>query len=114
GGCTLEAKNFQADLDKYKAKDTVVLGVSLDPVTSHKDFCTKESLGFKLLSDADHKVADKYGSLMEYQGTMFASRSTFVIDPDGVVQKVYPKVDPSKHSAEVLADLETLQKAKKG
>jgi len=114
GGCTLEAKNFQADLDKFKAKDTVVLGVSLDPVASHKDFCTKESLTFKLLSDGDHKVAEKYGSLMEYKGQTFASRSTFVINPDGKIVKVYPSVNPTKHSTEVLADLETLQKAKKG
>lgn len=114
GGCTMEAKNFQTDLDKFKAKDTVVLGVSLDSVSSHKDFCTKESLTFKLLSDTDHKVAEKYGSLMEYKGTQYASRSTFVIDPKGKIVKVYPKVDPANHSAEVLADLEALQKAKKG
>ena len=114
GGCTMEAKNFETDLAKYKAKDTVVLGVSLDSVSSHKDFCSKESLTFKLLSDADQKVAQKYGSLMEYKGQRFASRSTFVIDPEGTIVKVYPKVDPSKHSTEVLADLETLQKAKKG
>ena len=114
GGCTMEAHNFQADLDKFKAKDTVVLGVSLDSVSSHKDFCAKESLTFKLLSDADHKVAEKYGSLMEYKGTKYASRSTFVIDPDGKIVKVYPKVDPANHSTEVLADLEALQKAKKG
>jgi peroxiredoxin Q/BCP len=114
GGCTLEAQNFQKDLAKYKAKDTVILGVSLDSVSSHKDFCAKESLQFKLLSDTDHKVAEKYGSLMEYKGTMYASRSTFVIDPKGVVRKVYPKVDPAKHSAEVLADLDALKKAPKG
>ena len=114
GGCTMEAKNFQTDLDKFKAKDTVVLGVSLDSVSSHKDFCAKESLTFKLLSDTDHKVAEKYGSLMEYKGTKYASRSTFVIDPKGKIVKVYPKVDPANHSAEVLADLEALQKAKKG
>jgi peroxiredoxin Q/BCP len=113
-GCTLEAQNFQKDLAKYKAKDAVILGVSLDSVSSHKDFCAKESLQFKLLSDTDHKVAEKYGALVEYKGAMYASRSTFVIDPKGVVRKVYPKVDPAKHSAEVLADLDALKKVPKG
>ncbi len=113
GGCTLEAHNFQRDIAKYKAAQAVVLGVSLDSVDSHKAFCTKESLRFKLLSDSDHAVAEKYGALMSYQGQMYASRSTFLIDPKGVIQKVYPKVDPSKHSDEVLADLAVLKKAKK-
>jgi len=114
GGCTLEAKNFQADLAKFKAKDVTVLGVSVDSVSSHKEFCTKESLEFKLLSDADHKVSEKYGALMDYKGMKFSSRTTFLIDPKGVIRKVYPKVDPSKHSAEVLADLDALMKAPKG
>lgn len=114
GGCTMEAKNFQADLAKFKAKDVTILGVSVDSVSSHKDFCTKESLEFKLLSDADHKVSEKYGALMDYKGMKFSSRSTFLIDPKGVIRKVYPKVDPSKHSAEVLTDLDALMKASKG
>jgi peroxiredoxin Q/BCP len=114
GGCTLEAKNFQTDLAKFKAKDVTILGVSVDSVSSHKDFCTKESLEFKLLSDADHKVSEKYGALMDYKGMKFSSRTTFLIDPKGVIRKVYPKVDPSKHSAEVLADLDALMKAPKG
>jgi thioredoxin-dependent peroxiredoxin len=114
GGCTLEAKNFQADLARFKEKDVTILGVSVDSVSSHKDFCTKESLEFKLLSDADHKVSEKYGALMDYKGTKFSSRTTFLIDPKGVIRKVYPKVDPAKHSAEVLADLDALMKAPKG
>jgi peroxiredoxin Q/BCP len=114
GGCTLEAQNFQKDLTKFKAKDAVVLGVSVDSVSSHKDFCTKESLQFKLLSDPGHQVVDEYGSLMMYKGTPYASRTTFLIDPKGVVRKVYPKVDPATHSTEVLADLDGLKKTKKG
>ena len=114
GGCTLEAKNFQADLAKFKAKDVTILGVSVDSVGSHKEFCAKESIEFKLLSDADHKVSEKYGALMDYKGMKFSSRSTFLIDPKGVIRKVYPKVDPSKHSAEVLVDLDALMKAPKG
>ena len=114
GGCTMEAKNFQADLAKYKEKNIEILGVSTDSVGSHQAFCTKETLEFKLLSDADHKVSEKYGALMDYKGMKFSSRTTFLIDPKGVIRKVYPKVDPSKHSAEVLADLDALMKASKG
>src|SRR3954464_11772578 len=66
-GCTLEAHNFQADLDKYKAANAVILGVSVDTADSHKSFCAKEGLAFKLLSDADTKVSENYGSLMEYK-----------------------------------------------
>jgi peroxiredoxin Q/BCP len=60
-GCTIEAHNFQRDLPKYDALNAVVLGVSLDTVESHKTFCTKDSLTFKLLADPDHKVIDAYG-----------------------------------------------------
>src|SRR5580698_6255188 len=60
-GCTLEAHNFQRDLAKYEASNAVVLGVSLDTVESHKAFCTKDSLSFKLLADPDHKAIDSYG-----------------------------------------------------
>jgi peroxiredoxin Q/BCP len=113
GGCTLEAQNFQKDLAKYKAGKTVILGVSVDSVSSHQAFCTKESLEFKLLADPAHEVVAKYGSTMDYKGTTYAARNTFLIDPKGVIQKVYAKVDPAKHSAEVLADLDGLKKAKK-
>ena len=112
-GCTLEAQNFQKDLAQYKSKGVEILGVSVDSVDSHKGFCTKESLEFKLLSDTGHDVVQKYGSVMMYKGNTYASRTTFLIDPKGVIRKVYPKVDPSKHSTEVLADLGDLMKAKK-
>src|ERR1700729_623259 len=64
-GCTIEAHNFQRDLSQYEAKNAVILGVSEDTVDSHQEFCTKESLTFRLLSDASHEVAPKYGSVME-------------------------------------------------
>jgi thioredoxin-dependent peroxiredoxin len=110
-GCTLEAHNFQTDLDKYKAANAVILGVSVDTAESHKSFCAKEGLAFKLLSDADTKVSDAYGSLMEYNGTKLSARNTFIIDPSGKVAKVFLKVKPGGHSAEVLAALAELQKA---
>src|SRR4029078_7413816 len=68
-GCTLEAQNFQRDLAKYQAANAVVLGVSVDSANSHKDFCAKENLQFKLLSDSDAKVSTEYASVMEHEGT---------------------------------------------
>ena len=111
-GCTVEAHNFQRDLAKYEKLNAVILGVSLDSVTSHKDFCAKEGLNFKLLSDADHAMTKAYGSLAKSGDTEYAARNTFLIDPAGVVRKVYVKVNPSAHSDDVLADLATLQASK--
>jgi peroxiredoxin Q/BCP len=109
-GCTLEAHNFQTDLAKYQAAHAVILGVSVDTAESHKSFCAKEGLAFKLLSDADTKVSDAYGSLMEYSGMKLSARNTFIIDPQGKIAKVFMKVSPGGHSAEVLAALASLQK----
>jgi peroxiredoxin Q/BCP len=111
-GCTVEAHNFQQDIDRYTQKNAVVVGVSVDDVDSHKSFCTKEGLNFKLLADSNHAVAQKYGSIMEYNGMTFAARNSFVIDPSGVIKKVYLKVNPQGHSDEILADLQQLQSAK--
>ena len=101
-GCTIEAHNFQQDLPKYDHANAVIVGVSVDSTDSHKEFCAKESLTFKLLADTDKKVVDQYGSL----GTRgVASRNTFLIDPSGKITKVWTGVNPSKHSEEVLAAL---------
>jgi peroxiredoxin Q/BCP len=105
-GCTIEAHNFQRDLPKYDALHAVVLGVSLDTVESHKTFCTKDSLTFKLLADPDHKVIDAYGVHINGIGPIkFASRDTYLISPAGKVVKVWTGVNPSTHSADVLAAL---------
>jgi thioredoxin-dependent peroxiredoxin len=109
-GCTLQARNFQRDLDKYKAINAVILGVSVDTAESHKEFCAKEGLNFKLLSDVDGKVSDAYGSVMEYNGMKLSARNTFIIDPKGKVAQVFMKVKVAPHSEEVLAALATLQK----
>src|SRR6202046_5081337 len=108
-GCTIEAHNFQRDIEKYSQKNAVILGVSVDNVDSHKSFCTKEGLNFKLLADSNHSVVEKYGSMMEYNGVTLAARNTFLIDPAGVIRKVYLKVGPQGHSEEVLADLQQLE-----
>jgi len=109
-GCSREAHNFQVDQPKYAERKAVVLGVSVDSVDSHKKFCTKEGLNFKLLADTDHKVTDAYGSLTNLGIVKFAARHTFLIDPTGKIAKVYTSVDPLKHSAEVLAELDELQR----
>ncbi|MGH9969210.1 MAG: peroxiredoxin [Pyrinomonadaceae bacterium] len=109
-GCTLEARNFQRDLAKYEAMKTVILGVSVDTADSHKEFCAKEGLNFKLLADTDAKVSDAYGSVMEYNGAKLSARNTFIIDPQGKVAQVFLKVKPAAHSEELLAALAALQK----
>jgi thioredoxin-dependent peroxiredoxin len=109
-GCSREAHNFQVDQPKYVARNAVVLGVSLDSVDSHKKFCTKEGLNFKLLADTDHKVTDSYGALTNFGLVKFAARHTFLIDPSGKIARAYTSVDPVKHSGEVLAELDLLQK----
>jgi thioredoxin-dependent peroxiredoxin len=110
GGCTLEAKNFQRDLAKYQEAGVTILGVSVDSAQSHKDFCAKEGLNFKLLSDPEGKVSGNYGSTMEYKGAKMAARNTFIINPKGEIAKVYTGVNPKEHSDEVLKDLATLKK----
>ena len=113
-GCSREAHNFQVDQPKYAERNAVVLGVSLDSVDSHKKFCAKEGLNFKLLADTDHRVTDSYGSLTNLGLVKFAARHTFLIDPTGKVAKVYTSVDPLKHSGEVLSELDQLQKVQAG
>src|SRR3954454_5515227 len=109
--CTLEAQNFQRDLAKYQAADAVILGVSVDSANSHKDFCAKENLQFKLLSDADAKVSTTYGSVMEHDGAKMSKRNTFLINPKGEISKVFTGVKPAEHSSEVLDALASLQES---
>jgi peroxiredoxin Q/BCP len=108
-GCTIQAHNFQRDSALYEAANAVVLGVSVDDVASHREFCTKESLSFRLLADTAGTVSRAYGSWMSVLGRGLSQRNTFLIDPKGKVARVYPKVSVSKHSEEVLADLKALR-----
>lgn len=109
GGCTIEAQNFQRDLARYHAKNAAIVGVSVDTAESHKEFCTKEGLKFRLLSDPEAKVSTAYNSLMEYNGAKLSARNTFLIDPKGNLVRVFAKVKPMGHSEEVLAALDELQ-----
>ena len=109
-GCTIEAHNFQRDQAKYDADNAVILGVSVDTPDSHKEFCTKEGLTFRLLADPKHKVVDQYGSLGHFGPMTIANRNTFLIDPSGKIVKEWTKVDPSVHSEQVLAAIAELKK----
>ena len=110
-GCTIEAHNFERDIAKYEAANAVVLGVSLDTVESHKTFCTKDSLTFKLLADPDHKAIDAYGvPIMSRNGMSFAQRDTFLISPSGKVVQEWQVKDIQAHSADVLAAIQEMKK----
>jgi thioredoxin-dependent peroxiredoxin len=106
-GCTLEARRFQQDLPKYIAKNTQVLGISVDDVESHAEFCDSEGLKFPLLADVHGKVSKTYGSWLGYSSL----RHTYLIDPEGILRERFLGVRPAIHSAEVLAKLDELQAA---
>jgi peroxiredoxin Q/BCP len=111
-GCTIEAHNFQRDLPKYDALNAVVLGVSLDTVESHKTWCSKDSLTFKLLADPDHKTIDAYGVPISTHGAnSYAARTTFLISPGGKVVKEWEVKDVQAHSTEILAAIESMKKS---
>ena len=104
-GCTIEAHKFQDALPQFDAKNAVILGVSVDTVDSHKQFCTKDSLTFHLLADPDHKVVSAYGSLGGFAGITIANRNTFLIDPHGKIAQEWVKVNPNPAASDVLAAL---------
>lgn len=105
-GCTIQANAFQADIEKYRSRNAEVVGVSVDSAESHKSFCAKEGLEFRLLSDSDASVSAAYNSVMS--AMKMSARNTFIIDPEGKIAKVFPSVKPVGHSAEVLAALDEL------
>lgn len=110
-GCSLEAHNFQRDIDKYHALNAVVLGVSMDTVESHKTWCTKDGFSFKMLADPNHKVVDEYGVPVKTFTTpngpiTIAMRNTFLISPAGKIVKEWEVKDIQNHSTEVLAAIQ--------
>lgn len=109
-GCTIEARNFQKDMPKFEAENAVVLGVSVDSVKSHQQFCAKDGLHFKLLADPGKNVVKEYGSLGNYMGMKIAKRNTFLINPQGQIVKVWTGVDPTHHSTEVLDAIQSIKK----
>jgi thioredoxin-dependent peroxiredoxin len=110
-GCTIEAHNFQRDLAQYEAKNAVILGVSVQSSDSHKEFCAKEGLSFKLLADTNHEVSAAYGSLSNLVVMKLAARHTFLINPEGIIVREFLDVNPSKHSQEILGALTQLERS---
>ena len=108
-GCTTEVCTFRDDIAKLRQAGAKVIGVSLDDVKSHAKFAAKYHVPFPLLADSDRKVATAYGVLTSTVGFHYAKRTTFLIDPQGKIAKVYVDVDPEKNSAQVLGDLATLK-----
>jgi peroxiredoxin Q/BCP len=104
-GCTIEARRFQQDLPKYLQKNAQIIGVSADDIDSHAEFCDSEGLKFPLLADTTGAVSKAYGSWIGF----VSMRHSFIIDPQGILRDTFVKVNPSVHSAEVLARLEKLQ-----
>jgi peroxiredoxin Q/BCP len=111
-GCTKEACGFRDDLTKFEKKDITVLGISADDVKSHQRFTEKYDLNFPLLSDPEHKVAELYGVWQEKnmygRKSWGIKRTTFVIDEEGKIARVFGKVDTSTHSQDVLEALKKL------
>lgn len=107
-GCTTEACEFRDNIFAFEEAGVAILGVSLDDVSSQKEFADKYHLPFPLLSDAQQEVATSYGVLTKFGNTPVASRQTFVIDPNGRIAKHYAQVNPETHTDQVLADLKTL------
>ena len=109
-GCTIEAHNFQRDLAKYDKFRAVIVGVSVDSPDSHKDFCAKQGLTFRLAADTEKEVSRKYGSLTNLLGFKISARNTFLINPEGKIVKVWEGVSVGKHSEEVLDALGQMTK----
>lgn len=108
-GCTKEACSFRDNLVALQQLNAAVLGVSVDDVESHRDFAEKFKLNFPLLADPDHQVCRLYGTLTSYLGFKVASRSTVIIDPDGIVRRLFPDVKPTDHALEIHRALAQLQ-----
>ena len=108
-GCTRQACAYAAAFGEFQALDTVVIGISKDSVASHQKFAEKNSLPFLLLSDPELTAIQAYGVWQEKKNygkvSMGVVRSTFVIDPNGVIEKVMPKVKPDTNAADILAYL---------
>jgi len=108
-GCTVEAHNFQRDQAEFAKRNAVILGVSVDTADSHRKFCAKEGLNFKLLADTSHQVSKQYGSLINLGVAQISARNTFLIDPQGRIPRAFASVNPARHSAEVLSAIDALQ-----
>lgn len=112
-GCTIQGQSFTADKAAYDAAGITVVGLSADDVQSHKSFCNKFGFNIELLADTEAKLLGALGvGQSEYKGVKYWDRTTFVIDKEGTIRKVYEKVDPRGHEKTLLADIKALGSAK--
>ena len=109
-GCTIEGQELRDEFQNFKSKNTIILGMSADSVKSQKNFCVKQSFPFSLISDPDKSTIRKYEAIgkkkmygREYEGIF---RISYLIDAQGIIEKVYDKVKPKEHAKEVLKDLD--------
>lgn len=109
-GCTIQGKSFTASKQEFDEAGIAVLGVSADDVASHKDFCNKFAFTIDLLADPNHELLTAAGvGQSEYKGTMYWDRTSFVIDPQGVLRKIYLKVNPEGHEWVLLEDIKEMK-----
>ena len=109
-GCTIQGKSFTATKADFDAAGIRVIGVSADDVASHKNFCTKFAFTIDLLSDTDARLMKSLGiGQTEWKGMNFWERTSFVVDPKGVIRRVYEKVNPEGHETVLLGDVEAMQ-----
>jgi thioredoxin-dependent peroxiredoxin len=106
-GCTIEACQFRDNDQTLNTLNAIVLGVSTDTITSHEKFIQRQSLPFTLLSDSDGKVSQSYGALFKLGPIKFSKRHTFIINPEGVIARIYRQVKPAKHGEEVIVAIKT-------
>jgi peroxiredoxin Q/BCP len=107
-GCTVEACNFRDDKSKFEALNTVILGVSMDPIEMHKEFTEKDHLNFPLLVDTTGTICKAYG--VPASEGRYPKRWTFLIDKNGKIAKIYQQVHPKDHSVELQKDIAALPK----
>src|SRR5689334_5454819 len=111
-GCTIQGKSFTATKQEFDDANIAVVGVSEDDVDSHKAFCNKFSFTIDLLADPNAELLSAAGvGQSDYKGTMYWNRTSFVIDPEGQLRKVYEKVNPEGHEQMLLKDIKAMQKA---
>lgn len=105
-GCTIQGKSFTAQKAEFEKLGVNIVGLSADDVKSHKDFCTKYSFTIDLLADPAAKYLNALGvGTSEYKGVNYWDRTTFLVDPNGMIKKVYEKVNPQGHEDVLLRDL---------
>ena len=109
-GCTKEACLLRDDYSEIQSLNTQIIGINTDSVESHRKFQEKHKLPFALLSDEDGLISRKYYALYKLFFIKFSKRRSFIVDPQGVIKKIYKSVNPAIHSTEIISDLQLLQR----